>query len=71
MLSSLLELILKVSVEDKHYMTEIVITNPDTKAKQPIVHIWAGAGINAEPHKRIKELIEENELLREQIRRKQ
>ena len=68
MLNDLLQLILKVSFEDKHYMTEIVITNPDTKAKQPIVHIWAGAGVNAEPHKRIKELIEENEALKERLR---
>ena len=68
MLNDLLQLILKVSFEDKHYMTEIVITNPDTKAKQPIVHLWAGAGVNAGPHKRIKELIEENEALKERLR---
>lgn len=68
MLSDLLQLILKVSFEDKHYMTEIVITNHDTKAKQPIVHIWAGAGVNATPHKRIRELIKENAALKERLR---
>lgn len=68
MLSDLLQLILKVSFEDKHYMTEIVITNPDTKALQPIVYIWAGAGINAEPLKRIQELVEENRALKDRLR---
>ena len=71
MLSNLLQLIMKVSIEDKHYMTEIVVTNPQTNAKQPIVRIWAGAGINAEPLKRIKELIEENDLLKEQFKQNQ
>ena len=68
MLSDLLQLILKVSFEDKHYMTQVVITNPDTKALQPIVYIWAGAGINAEPLKRIQELVEENNALKDRLR---
>lgn len=68
MLNDLLQLILKVSYEDRHYMTEIIITNPQTKAKQPIVHIWAGAGINADPLKRIQELIEENTALKEKLK---
>jgi len=67
MLNELLQLILKVSYEDRHYMTEIVVTNQVTKVKQPIVHIWVGAGINAEPHKRIRELIEENEAPKRQL----
>jgi hypothetical protein len=68
MLNELLQLLLKVSYEDKHYMTKIMIINPDTKAKQPIVYIWAGAGVDAEPHKRIEELIKENEALKERLR---
>lgn len=70
MLSDILQLLLKVSTDDKHYMTQIVVTNPDTKLPQPIVHIWAGAGINAEPLKRIQELIEENNILRDSLRSK-
>lgn len=68
MLNDLLQLLLKVSYEDRHYMTEIIITNPQTKAKQSIVHIWAGAGTNAEPLKRIQELIEENTALKEKLK---
>ena len=68
MLSDILTLLLKVSTEDKHYMTEIVVTNPQTGIAQPIVNIWAGAGINAEPLKRIQELIEENQMLKDRLR---
>ena len=68
MLGDLLNLILKVSVEDRHYMTEIIVTNQRTGVKQPIVHIWAGAGIMAEPTKRIQELLEENAMLKERLR---
>ena len=68
MLGGLLELILKVSHEDKHYMTSIVVTNPETKAKQPIVRIWVGAGATAEPMKRIRELVEEVEVLKELVK---
>ena len=66
MLSSLLELILKVAAEDKHMMTRIAYVHPDEGEKQ-IVSIWAGAGAAAEPTKRIAELISENELLKRQI----
>jgi hypothetical protein len=68
MLGDLLNLILKVSTEDRHYMTEIIVTNQRTGVKQPIVHIWAGAGILAEPTKRIQELLEENAMLKERLR---
>jgi len=68
-MSDLLSLLLKVATEDRHYMTEIMITI-DADVPQPIVHIWAGAGASAEPHKRIKELLEENEALRMRIREK-
>lgn len=70
MLSDILMLLLKVSTEDKHYMTEIMVTNPQTGIAQPIVKIWAGAGINTEPLKRIQELIEENQALRDSLRPK-
>ena len=68
MLNDLLQLILKASLEDRHYMTQVIITNPDTRALQPIVYIWAGAGINADPLKRIQELVEENNALKERLR---
>lgn len=63
MLSDLLVLILKVANEDKHMMTHIAYVHPEEGEKQ-IVSIWAGAGIAAEPTKRIKELLEENRKLK-------
>lgn len=60
----LAELILKVSTENKPYGTHIGIVCPETGKEQELVSIWAGAGIGAEPLKRIKELSEENELLK-------
>jgi len=68
MLSELLNLILKVSCEDRHYMTQIVITNHMDDSVQPIVYIWAGAGAGAAPLKRIQELVEENNLLKDKIK---
>lgn len=63
MLSDLLFLILKVSHEDRNMMTHIAFVHPDEGEKQ-IVSIWAGAGIGADPIKRISELIEENHNLK-------
>lgn len=62
----LLNLILKVSLEDKHMMTHIGFVYPDEGEKQ-IVSIWAGAGLAAEPTKRISELISENTVLKEKL----
>lgn len=59
LLSKLLELILKVATDNKHLMTHIAYIHPAEGEKQ-IVSIWAGAGIGAEPTKRITELLEEN-----------
>jgi hypothetical protein len=66
MLADLHKLIMKVATEDKHMMTHIAYVHPDEGEKQ-IVSIWAGAGIGAEPTKRIAELLEENRKLRNQL----
>lgn len=58
MLSMLLELILKVSTSGNPRMTKIACIHPDEGSKD-IVSIWAGAGIGADPNKRISELHEE------------
>lgn len=66
LLSNLLELILKVSNEDRHYITHIAYIHPEEGEKQ-IVSLWAGSGIGADPVKRIEELAKENALLRDQL----
>jgi hypothetical protein len=66
MLSDLFELIMKVSIEDKHMMTHIAYVHPEEGEKQ-IVSIWAGAGVGAEPTKRIEELLKENSKLKLQL----
>lgn len=72
MLSDLLNLILKVGIENRHMMTHIAVVHPDEGEKQ-IVSIWAGAGLEADPLKRIAELYKENErlkkLLSEQVQK--
>ena len=68
MLSDVMTMILKVANENRHYMTHIAYVHPDEGEKQ-IVSIWAGAGVGAEPQKRIAELIEENNILKAQIAR--
>ena len=66
MASNHLELIFKVASERKPYMYDIGFVLPDG-GKDEIVSVWAGAGIGAEPMKRIDELVMENALLKEQI----
>ena len=68
MLSDLMVLIMKVANENRHYMTHIAYIHPDEGEKQ-IVSIWAGAGIGADPQKRIAELIQENSILKAQLAR--
>ena len=68
MLSDLLVMIMKVANENRHYMTHIAYVHPDEGEKQ-IVSIWAGAGIGAEPQKRIAELLSENSILKAQLAR--
>ncbi len=69
MLSDLLCLILKVAGENRHYMTHIAFVHPEVEngKEQQIVSIWAGAGVAAEPTKRIAELITENSILKAQL----
>lgn len=59
MLSDLLGLLLKVAKESRPYMTRIAYIHPDTKELSDIVAIWAGAGLGADPLKRIEELQKE------------
>jgi len=66
MLSDLLCLILSVSKENKHRMTHIAFVHP-ILGEQQIVSIWAGAGMESDPNKRIAELLKENALLKAQI----
>jgi len=66
MLSDLLGLIIKVSTEDRHIMTHLAYVHPEEGEKQ-IVSIWAGAGIGADPPKRISELLKENSALKSQL----
>lgn len=68
MLSDLLVMILKVATDNKHMMTHIACIHPDEGEKQ-IVSIWAGAGIGAEPTKRIAELLSENSRLKAELAR--
>jgi hypothetical protein len=67
MLSSLLEIILKVATDGRPYMTRIEALIDYPNVKEPIVSIWVGAGINAEPIERIRELSAENAVLKEKI----
>jgi len=66
MLSDLFTLIIKVATENRHMMTHIGYIHPDEGKKQ-IVSIWAGAGIGANPTKRIAELLEENSELKAKL----
>lgn len=66
MLSDLLVMIMKVANENRHYMTHIAFVHPEEGEKQ-IVSIWAGAGIGAEPQKRIEELLKENSFLKSKL----
>jgi len=69
MLSDLLCLIMKVADENRHFMTHIAFVHPkiENGKEQQIVSIWAGAGISADPTKRIAELITENSILKAQL----
>jgi hypothetical protein len=66
MLSDLFGLIMKVAIEDRAMMTHIAYVHPEEGEKQ-IVSIWAGAGMGAEPTKRITELLDENRKLKMQL----
>jgi hypothetical protein len=66
MLTDLLCLIMKVAEENRHMMTHIAYIHPNEGEKE-IVSIWAGAGSGADPIKRIQELRDENEMLKNQI----
>ena len=63
MLSDLFGLIMKVATEDRHMMTHLAYVHPEEGEKQ-IVSIWAGAGMGADPTKRISELLKENSMLK-------
>lgn len=66
MLVKLLELILKVQHDNKHYMAKIGIIHPEKK-DHAIATIWVGAGADCSPEKRITELLKENAELKEML----
>ncbi len=66
MISKLLGIIFKVATENRPMMSHIAYIHPDEGEKQ-IVSIWAGAGLGADPMKRIEELLRENSMLRAKI----
>jgi len=66
MLSGLLEMILKVAHERRPLMSNIAMVFPDGEQEE-IVAIWAGAGIGADPTKRIAELLSENAMLKAEL----
>ena len=66
-LSDIFRLIMKVAQEHRHMMTRVAQVHPDGEQEE-IVTIWAGAGINADPTERIKELMEENQKLKKQLK---
>jgi hypothetical protein len=68
MCSDLLVMIMKAATDNRHMMTHIAYIHPDEGEKQ-IVSIWAGAGIGAEPTKRIAELLSENSRLKAELAR--
>jgi hypothetical protein len=64
-LSQLFELILKVAIDDKPYMSKLAqVVAGD---QHNIVSIWAGPGCNADPTDRISELLKDNEKLRSEV----
>jgi len=66
-LTDLFAIIMRVATEDRHMMCNIAYIHPDEGEKQ-IVSLWVGAGIGAEPNKRITELLEENAMLKTQLK---
>ena len=66
MLSGILEMIFRVSKENKPYMSKIAVVYPDNEIDE-VVTIWAGATHDACPTKRISELLKENAELKTQI----
>lgn len=61
---ALYETIFKVASERTHQMLKIGTIYPGEDEQKEIVSLWAGAGVGANPMKRIEELIEENSLLK-------
>ena len=59
MLTKLFELIMQTATSHRHMATHIAYIHP-TEGEKEIVSLWAGAGIAADPMKRIKQLLEEN-----------
>jgi hypothetical protein len=64
--TGLFELIMKVAIEGKPYMTKIGHIHPE-EVNHEVVTIWAGAGLGANPTKRISELLAENAELKRQL----
>jgi hypothetical protein len=68
MVSGLLTQILKTSHTRDNYLSHIAIVHPDiSSADGEIVTIWTGAGLGADPLKRLSKLREENNELKKQV----
>lgn len=68
MVSGLLALLMKASTERRHYMSKLAYIHPDG-VENEIVTIWVGAGIGSSPTKRIDELLDENRILKEELKK--
>ena len=60
-MSSLLEYIMKVAIEDKPFSTEIFLDG------NKIVSLWAYPGVSKNPVDRISELLQEIEMLKSKL----
>jgi hypothetical protein len=66
-MSDLFMMILKVSEEDRPYVTHLAFVHHPSGEHLPVASIWIGAGEGAEPIKRIQELVTEKELLKAEL----
>lgn len=71
-MGEILKIVLKVGAERRPMMVHVAYVHPSLNEDGDVVTIWAGAGVGANPAKRIKELAEENDklkrLLAEQVK---
>jgi len=65
-LTKLFALIMETASSHRHMTTKIAYIHP-TEGDKEIVSLWAGAGVAADPFKRIKELREENAELKRML----
>lgn len=66
-MGKILEIVLKVGAERKPMMVHVAYMHPSLHEESDVVSIWAGAGVGADPVKRIKELVQENDKLKRML----